>query len=104
MEDRVPELNESVLGVSRETGKVDAYVFLDHGLIKKVMSHWMPFPEPPKPKEPTFKDVFLKAFPRAPLNNEGHPKACLAVIFGGTFSNCVDCFKCWNRPYFEEKE
>lgn len=66
------------------------------------ITHWMPLPEPPKQKEPTFKDVFLKAFPKAV-----YPDVDCCTIFPKQFNpnacNFV-CEECWNQPYFEEEE
>ena len=107
VEEKVPEIGAKVLGVSRETGKVEYYVFLDHSLIKKTVSHWMFFPKPPKLKVPTFKDVFLKAFPKAPIDEDGILKACIADVFPGAKHKHCDgwmCFECWNQIYFEEEE
>lgn len=73
--------------------------------------YWMhkpALPEPPKPKEPTFKDKFLEAFPKAPLNEDGFPVCCIGSIFpqmGGIEFVGRPCDgeheKCWNQPYFE---
>ena len=66
------------------------------------ITHWMPLPEPPKPKEMTFKDVFLRKFPKAGVDEEGVPKSCLMLLYGNdqecTYDNCSEC---WNQPYFE---
>ena len=59
----------------------------------------------PEPKVPTFKDVFLKAFPKAIMYNDGIPLSCRASIFGGKCSlGSTKCFECWNQSYFEEEE
>ena len=70
------------------------------------VTHWMPLPEPPKPKEPTFKDKFLEAFPKATVNENGIPCACRYDVFGGGECNeDVSCCPfCWEQPYFEEEE
>lgn len=70
------------------------------------VTHWMPLPEPPKPKEPAFKDVFLKKFPKAPIDEDGIPKACIADVFPWAKHEHCDgwmCFEDWNQPYFEEE-
>lgn len=68
------------------------------------ITHWMPLLEPPKQKEPTFKDKFLEAFPKATTNDKGDPKACRALIFGEGRCHHNKCSECWNQPYFEEEE
>lgn len=68
----------------------------------RIVTHWMML-DAPKPKEPTFKDVFLKAFPKAETNDKGVPKACRALIFGSGKCNHNVCSECWNQPYFEEE-
>lgn len=74
-----------------------------------IPSFWVPASiiEPPKPKEPTFKDVFLKAFPKAPIDEDGIPKACIADVFPWVKHKHCDgwmCFEDWNQSYFEEEE
>ena len=108
VEEKVPEIGAKVLGVNRETGKVNSYTFFDHGVIKEAVSHWMFFPEPPKPKEPTFKDVFLGAFPKAAIENVIKIN-CIEFFFPQFNVDTVDCEKarcstCWNQPYFEAEE
>ena len=71
-------------------------------------THWMHLTAP-KQKEPTFKDVFLKAFPKAATNKLGTPIPCLEDIFTNVESlvckdSPTDCDACWNQPYFEPKE
>lgn len=70
-------------------------------------THWMPLPEPPKPKVPTFKDVFLEKFPKAATRNDGSLKSCAKVIFpymkAGRCSFVDACVECWNQPYYEEE-
>lgn len=76
-------------------------VFQGNGSGDDGVTHWMRV-EPPKPKEQTFKDVFLKAFPKAIMYNDGIPLSCRASIFGGKCSlGSTKCFECWNQPYFE---
>ena len=71
------------------------------------VTHWMPLPEPPKPKVPTFKDVFFEKFPKAVMEMKGSPRACLEDIFpyAKHYSNCRNnaCYDCWNQPYFDEE-
>ena len=69
----------------------------------KGITHWMLI-EPPKPKEPSFKDVFLKAFPKAEIGTKGVPTACRALIFGEGRCHHDKCSECWNQPYFEPEE
>lgn len=69
------------------------------------VTHWMML-DPPKPKEPTFKDVFLKAFPKVVvLPESGVPVVCAKQVFpqlGDDESPCdMCCAVCWNQPYFE---
>lgn len=63
------------------------------------VTHWMEIPEPPKK---TYKDVFLKAFPKAKRTGM-EPSVCRYAVFGGEVS-CDDkiCRYCWNQPYEEE--
>ena len=66
------------------------------------VTHWMPLPEPPKPKEPTFKDVFWKKFPKAIYLDVN----CCAIFpeqFVRDSCDC-NCEACWNQPYFDEEE
>lgn len=70
-------------------------------------AYWMRL-EPPKPKAPTFKDVFLGSFPKA-NTAKVIPFICVKNIFPQfkpAMNDCAkyDCEKCWNQPYFEEKE
>lgn len=80
------------------------------------VTHWMPLPEPPKPKEPTFKDKFLEMFPKAELNNFRVPVVCAGALFSYLRDSCntsdcsyngreyqEKCYVCWNQPYFEEE-
>ena len=72
------------------------------------VTHWMML-DAPKTKEPTFKDVFLKAFPGAVvLPMSGAPVVCAKQVFpqlGDDESPCdMCCAECWSQPYFEEEE
>lgn len=65
------------------------------------ITHWMPLPEPPKQKKQTFKDVFLKAFPKAVCADVD----CCTIFpkqFNSNACNFI-CENCWNQPYFEEE-
>lgn len=71
-------------------------------------THWMML-DAPKPKEPTFKDVFLKAFPKATILNPAVTIDCCAVFpwlldEKGCCQMDMTCAECWNQPYFEEEE
>lgn len=112
VEDRLPDVNNLVLcwweshdGERKDYGLA---TFQSHGVwyvsnegLYKV-THWKPLPEPPKPKEPTFKEVFLKAFPKAPLGYNGALKLCARNVFPQI--NCSlsnGCAECWKQTYFE---
>lgn len=75
------------------------------------VTHWMPLPEPPKQKEPTFKDVFLKAFPKAEKRSDsGIPCIVCCSVFPylndgrSICQRSENCSECWNLTYFELKE
>lgn len=113
VEDRLPEENGTYLiavkggCTTHITGfDIEDNEFCHNVFRKSDITHWMPLPEPPKPKEPTFKDVFLEKFPKASVCEDGTPKACIVNIFPwATIHNCAlsGCIKCWSRPYFEEE-
>lgn len=44
--------------------------------------------------------VFLEAFPKAEMNDNGYPQSCAGYIFGfGCDAYCDDdCIECWNTP------
>lgn len=66
--------------------------------------YWMHNPDLPKPKEPTFRDVFLKAFPKTPFGYNGALKLCARNVFPQI--NCSlsnGCAECWKQTYFEEE-
>lgn len=70
-------------------------------------AYWMRL-EPPKPKEPSFKDVFLKAFSGVRTDSSGVPIVAACSIFPilRTTIGCknkIKCSECWNQPYFEEE-
>lgn len=106
IEDRLPAAGELVL-VSTKNNRIATYAFSTDSICDKSITHWMPLPEPPKPKESTFKDVFLGSFPKANIDMITHI-ICVRSIFPHTKPNMIDCAKydcekCWNQPYFEEE-
>lgn len=69
------------------------------------VTHWMPLPEPPKPKVTTFKDVFLKAFPNG-LIELIQEKTCVNYFFpqfNAGDVGCGECGECWDMPYIREE-
>lgn len=111
MEDELPELFEKVLVYTKREG-VEVTWYTDSGYLAQrwkngEISYWMPLPEQPKPKEPTFKDVFLKAFPKADIEDgdDGLSPVCRNAVFLGKSlcSQFPKCSECWNQPYFEEE-
>lgn len=107
IEDRLPEPMESVLIYDHKNKRIAICRFGKCSTdVGSFYSHWMPLPEPPKPKVPTFKDVFLKAFPNAQKYDEGTPIACAENVFPQV-NRCDQCDgrcdKCWNLPYFEKE-
>ena len=100
VEDRLPK-SEFVLCTDGKYCFVNIIPDMED-VLEDGVTHWMPLPEPPKPKEPTFKEVFLKAFPQAVC-----PDVDCCTIFPKHFDantcNYV-CEDCWNQPYFEPKE
>ena len=75
-----------------------------------IPSFWAPAEiiEPPKPKVPTFKDVFLKAFPKATILNPAVTIDCCAVFpwlldEEGFCHMDMTCKECWEQPYFEKE-
>ena len=103
MEDeRKPEEGESCLVRSRTDciviRKYEKGGFTDNYRIK----YWMHNPDLPKSKVPTFKDVFLEKFPKAPLGYDGAIKVCAHNLFSQINCSLSDgCVECWNQPYFE---
>lgn len=105
VEDRLPEKGGYYLTVVENCEKVCYSRLILDKFGHDGVTHWMPLPEPPKPKVPTFKDVFLKAFPKAPIDEYGNPCCCIDDVFPCTNRPpCDHCSECWNRPYFEPKE
>lgn len=71
-------------------------------------AYWMRL-EPPQPKMPTFKDVFLEKFPKTE-SVDGRPAFCIRKVFPYVqecnFSLIKighGCKECWYQPYFEEE-
>lgn len=104
---------EAMYIADKGNGIVDGAHFNDEGVDGMRVTHWMEIPkvpEPPKPKEPSFKDVFLEKFPFAQLHNDELPKVCVQSLFGikclytDTEYGYKKCLECWNQPYFEEEE
>lgn len=95
-----PNEGEKII-VHSETGAVSIrFYFAEAGFPRfPIVTHWMKY-EPPKPKEPTFKDVFLKAFPKAIYLDVN----CCAIFPEQFVHDSCDnnCEACWNRTYFEE--
>ncbi len=109
VEDDLPKESGELYWVYRKNGSISLAIFYNE---KKPYwsygdaTHWFPLPEPPKPKEPTFKDVFLEKFPKAPIDEDGIPKACIANVFPwAKHKNCDGwmCSEDWSQPYFEEE-
>lgn len=107
-DERKPNEGEKVITHSG-TGTVSTcFYFAEAGFPRSVV-HWMKY-EPPKPKEPTFKGVFLKEFPKAETV-DGRPAFCVRKVFP-YLQECNfslikighGCKECWNQPYFEPKE
>lgn len=109
VEDRLPEKMGELCLVYRKSGDINLSVYFNHYWNYGDVTHWMPIPEPPKPKKKvkTYKDVFFEAFPNVPLAKEidGIPAACRSLIFGKSNKCSMDpnCEDCWNQPYPEEE-
>ena len=108
VEDEPPTEPGRILINRKNSTRVNTYSYQGNKKELKNFAYWMPMPkapEPPKPKEPTFKDVLLEKFPKAIMYNDGIPLSCRASIFGGKCSlGSTKCFECWNQSYFEEEE
>lgn len=110
VEDRLPEPLTSVLAYDYKNKRVGLFCFKNPENMVSFYSHWMPLPEPPKPKEPTFKDVFLKAFPKTIMNDSGTPRISFCTVFpymrdgDVVCKKSMRCVECWNQPYFEPQE
>lgn len=110
VEDEPPKEPGRILINRKNSTRVNTYSYRGNEKELKNFAYWMPMPiapEPPKPKEPSFKDVFLKAFPKAPIDEDGIPKACIADVFPWVKHKHCDgwmCFEDWNQSYFEEEE
>lgn len=46
----------------------------------------------------TYKMDFLEKFPNAPLEADGNPEACRALIYGAYPCSDRSCAECWNEP------
>lgn len=109
VEDRLPEDRQSVLVYDNSCKKISCVTYIKEYGFTPVDDYWMPPPEPPKPKAPTFKDVFLKACHSARLDEDGLPVACRCDIYlysetdGCQGEDGENCGWCWNQPYFEEE-
>lgn len=108
MEDeRKPEEGESCI-VRSSTGCITIRKYEKGGFLDNHrFNYWMHNPALPKPKELTFKDVFLEKFPKAPIDKDGIPKACIADVFPWAKHKHCDgwmCFEDWSQPYFEPQE
>lgn len=108
VEDRLPEEDGSYAVIYDGLKKVYVYYFESKSQgFNENITHWMPLPEPPKPKVPSFKDVFLEKFPKADIEDgdDGNSMICRnAVFFGRSLcSQFPICSECWNQHYFEEE-
>lgn len=109
VEDEPPKEPGRILINRKNSTRVNTYSYQGNEKELKNFAYWMPMPkapEAPKPKKPTFKDVFLKAFPKAVIDMKGSPEACLEDVFPwAKHPNCGNnvCTDCWNQPYFEEE-
>lgn len=69
---------------------------------------WLPKSANPAPFVPTFRDIFLKRFPKTETI-DGRPALCLHTIFPYVemcdFAPQIElkCKECWSQPYFEEE-
>lgn len=108
-DERKPDDGETCI-VMTSTDCIYNFKYSEDGFpTQRRIRYWMHKPALPKPKEPTFKDVFLKAFPKAATNKLGTPFPCLEDIFTNVESlvckdSPTDCDTCWNQPYYEPKE
>ena len=117
VEERLPEVGEDVL-IKCENNLVSGFLqlgnewccYTGNGWVTAAdtdsnPTHWMPIPEPPKPKKKvkTYKDVFLEKFPKA-KTMKGFPQLCRHNVYGGK-EKCLwdSCEECWNQPYPEEE-
>lgn len=118
VEDRLPEEKQNVLAYDINDVGIIYIAFYFDGLWRQddiphvgvdTITHWMPLPSPPKPKEPTFKYVFLEKFPKAIIFNPAVTIDCCAIfpwLLDEEYCCQMDmtCEECWNQPYFEPQE
>lgn len=109
VEDEPPKEPGRILINRKNSTRVNTYSYKGNKKELKNFAYWMPMPiapEPPKPKEPTFRDVFLKAFPKAE-KVEDRPALCVHTVFPYVdeceMNGGMRCKKCWNQPYFDEE-
>lgn len=107
VEDERKPKEEDLVFIYPICGTTTIFFYYDKKGFPPFVTHWMKY-EPPKPKEPTFKDVFLKKFPKAVTIN-GRPGFCILTVFP-YLPECTEsigdkerCIRCWNQPYFEEE-
>ena len=108
VEDERKPKEEDLVFIYPICGTTTIFFYYDKKGFPPFVTHWMKY-EPPKPNVPTFKDVFLKAFPKAVvLEHSGVARVCAKEVFpqlGDNESTCdMRCVVCWNRPYFEPEE
>lgn len=113
-DERTPKEHNELCLVFREDGIISLAVHYE-GSDRNYWSygdvtHWMSLPDPPKPKEPTFKDVFLEKFPKATIFDPAVTIDCCAIFpwlldeEGCCQKMDITCDDCWNQPYFEPQE
>lgn len=100
--------DEPIPGEQRHIFTVLPKIIIKRNPVTGEPAYWMRLDEP-KPKKPTFKDVFLEKFPKAATNKLGTPIPCLEDIFSNVESlvcknSPTDCDVCWSLPYYEPKE
>lgn len=119
VEERLPENTDAVLVLIRDDEPSVGVLHYVDGLWRQdkyssvgefFITHWMPLPEPPKPKVPTFRDVFLRSCPHAKLDDDGLPVVCRCDVYPYVETDTChgedgeNCGWCWNQPYYEEEE
>ena len=116
VEERLPKEKDVVLASTMDKDICfalwgdDGNSYNSNGFLELNITHWMPLPEPPKQMEPTFKEVFLKKFPFAAIDEYGYPCVALCEIYGyAKTDTCMQDYgscwgMCWDQPYFEPEE